>query len=29
MITSNEILLKKGDDVINNEGKVSEFLSNA
>ena len=28
MITSNEILLKQGDDVINNEGKEVEFLSN-
>ena len=29
MITSNEILLKQGDDIINAEGKVSEFLNNA
>ena len=29
MITSNEISLKQGDDVINNEGKVAEFLNNA
>ena len=29
MITSNEISLKHGDDVINNEGKVAEFLNNA
>ena len=29
MITSNEISLKQGYDVINNEGKVAEFLSNA
>ena len=28
MITSNDILLKQGDDVISNEGKVVEFLSN-
>ena len=28
MITSNEISLKQGDDVINNEGKVVEGLSN-
>ena len=28
MITSNEISFKQGDDVINNEGKVSKFLSN-
>ena len=29
IIASNEISLKQGDDVINNEGKVAEFLSNA
>ena len=29
MIENNEISLKQGDDVINNEGKVAEFLSNA
>ena len=29
MITNNEISLKQGDDVINNEGKVAEFLNNA
>ena len=29
MITSNKISLKQGDDVINNEGKVMEFFSNA
>ena len=28
MIASNEISLKQGDDVINNEGKVAEFLKN-
>ena len=29
MLTSNEISLKQGDDVGNNEGKVAEFLNNA
>ena len=29
LVTSNEISLKQGDDVINNEGKVAEFLNNA
>ena len=29
MITSNEISLKQGDDVINNDGKVAEFFNNA
>ena len=29
MITSNEISLKQGDDVINNEEKVAEFFNNA
>ena len=29
MITSNEISLKQGDDVINNEGKVAELLNYA
>ena len=29
MITSNEISLKQGDNIINNEGKVAEFLNNA
>ena len=29
MITSNEILPKQGNGVINNEGKVAEFLNNA
>ena len=29
MITSNEISLKQGDDVINNEGKVTELLNYA
>ena len=29
MITSNEIVPKQGNDVINNEGKVAEFLNNA
>ena len=29
MIENNEISLKQGDDVINNEGKVAEFLNNA
>ena len=29
MITSNEISLKQGDDVINNEVKVAEFFNNA
>ena len=29
MITSNEISLKQGNDVINNEGKVEEFFRNA
>ena len=28
-ITSNKILLKQGDDVTNNDGKVAEFLNNA
>ena len=29
LVTSNEISLKQGDGVINNEGKVAEFLNNA
>ena len=29
MITSNEMSLKQGDDIINNAGKVAEFLNNA
>ena len=29
MITSNEILFKQGDDVINNEGKIAELLNYA
>ena len=29
IITSNEILLKKGDDIINNEGKVAQLLNYA
>ena len=29
MITNNEISLKQRDDLINNEGKVAEFLNNA
>ena len=29
MITNNEISLKQKDDLINNEGKVAEFLNNA
>ena len=29
IIASNEISLKQGDGIINNEGKVVEFLSNA
>ena len=29
MIENNEISLKQGDDVRNNEGKVAEFLNNA
>ena len=29
MITNNETSFKQGDDVINNEGKVAEFLNNA
>ena len=29
MIPSNEISPKQGNDVINNEGKVAEFLNNA
>ena len=29
MITSNEIALKQGDDLINNEGKVAELLNYA
>ena len=29
MITSNEISLKQGDDVINNAPKVAEFFNNA
>ena len=29
LITSNEILLKQGDDIINNEGKVAGFFNNA
>ena len=29
MLTSNEVSLKQGDDVGNNEGKVAEFLNNA
>ena len=28
LVTSNEISLKQGDGVINNEGKVAEFLNN-
>ena len=29
MVTSSEISLKQGDGVINNGGKVAEFLNNA
>ena len=29
MIENNEISLKQGDDVINNEGKAAEFLNNS
>ena len=29
MLTSNELSLKQGDDIKNDEGKVAEFLSNA
>ena len=29
MITSNEISLKQGDEVIKNDGKVAEFFNNA